>query len=260
MSNPSTLFSGRPFEAWCDMSHDGGGWTLIMKQDDASDALDYNAVQWETYLLLNEEDVSANDGPYGSDAKYESFNVTQASALRLEFTDPVYNLIWNERHDMDMGEMIAGNYHESMSCGGFCSDETYTDQSTCEAMGFCSDGISTEQSTCETAGNIWTSEVWTAGLCTGTALELFQGLELKIMFGYGTGYLTNMPDYTELMTIGNHEQFYGVNGALGILRFGIGSNSSYLYGWGPLDPTPTILHYGLLIYHRLIGLTRVIME
>ena len=64
------------FQAWCDMSHDGGVWTLIMKFDDASEELRYNGLQWETHLLLNENDVTPNDDPYGHMAPMPSMKRT----------------------------------------------------------------------------------------------------------------------------------------------------------------------------------------
>lgn len=223
------------FEAWCDMSHDGGGWTLILKADDASDALAYHAVQWESYLLLNESDVMPNDDPYGSDAKYESFNVTKGSALRLEFTDPEYNIMWDDRHDMDMGETIRGDYHETSTCGGTC----YVGHCQCYSS-------ATNATECASEGP---SAIWTDGLCTGTALELFTGPQVLILgvlfeeynYAHPSQNLLEMPDYTELMIIGMEQEFYGVNGistgltTYGSLRFGVGSSSTYYQGhpWTP---------------------------
>ena len=49
-----------PFEAACDMTTDGGGWTLVMKLT-SGDMLGFDALQWTAPDLLNETDVQPND-------------------------------------------------------------------------------------------------------------------------------------------------------------------------------------------------------
>ncbi len=59
------------YEAMCDMTSGGGGWTLILKTDQGSTAFEYSAAYWsDDTTLLNETDVSLTIG----DAKYQSMN------------------------------------------------------------------------------------------------------------------------------------------------------------------------------------------
>ncbi|MEC7983946.1 MAG: MopE-related protein [Myxococcota bacterium] len=57
------------FSAYCDMTTDGGGWTLGM-QFSSSSNLTFNSPYWTNQTLLNESLLSPSDGV---DAKYQSF-------------------------------------------------------------------------------------------------------------------------------------------------------------------------------------------
>lgn len=66
-----------PFETYCDMTTDGGGWTLVMKA--VLDNYNYNDDVWTTTVLDNETDL---DLTLAGTAKYESFNTVPFTELR----------------------------------------------------------------------------------------------------------------------------------------------------------------------------------
>lgn len=68
-----------PFDAVCDMSRDGGGWTLLLKAN--SDVLlTYTATAWTDDVLLNATDLTTQPG----NAKYAAFVSLPVQTLRGE--------------------------------------------------------------------------------------------------------------------------------------------------------------------------------
>jgi hypothetical protein len=68
-----------PFRAYCDMTRDGGGWTLLLKASgDAT--LGYSAPAWTSAALLHPDDVTLGLG----NAKYQSFLSLPVTTLRGE--------------------------------------------------------------------------------------------------------------------------------------------------------------------------------
>jgi hypothetical protein len=77
-----------PFDVVCDMSRDGGGWTLLLKAT-GDTVLSYAAPAWTNDVLLNEADLTTQPG----NAKYASFVSLPVQTLRGEldgyrFTHP----------------------------------------------------------------------------------------------------------------------------------------------------------------------------
>ena len=69
-------------EAYCDMTHDGGGWTLVMKAVGSDDSLAYDQIYWESTALLNPNDLIPNEDQTGSSSKYDAYNRTLGTTLR----------------------------------------------------------------------------------------------------------------------------------------------------------------------------------
>ncbi|MCO4773092.1 MAG: proprotein convertase P-domain-containing protein, partial [Deltaproteobacteria bacterium] len=69
---------GGAYEAWCDMTTDGGGWTLILKAAGDS-TFGYTDALWENTTLLNEDSL---DDDASQNAKYESFVDVPALEVR----------------------------------------------------------------------------------------------------------------------------------------------------------------------------------
>jgi hypothetical protein len=76
--DPDGSGAGAPFDVYCDMVTDGGGWTLILKTLANSDVFKYQATYWSTTALLNETTPSIDSG----DAKYQPYNVMPFSYIR----------------------------------------------------------------------------------------------------------------------------------------------------------------------------------
>lgn len=77
-----------PFSAVCDMTHDGGGWTLLLKAS-GDPALGYDASAWTDDRLLNPEDLTLQPG----NAKYQSFLSLRVTTLRGELDGFVYTQV-----------------------------------------------------------------------------------------------------------------------------------------------------------------------
>ena len=74
--------SGTPYQTYCDMESDGGGWTLVMKVDTSNPAeMRFSGALWTTDALLNEDDFAFTPGV----AKLESFNDVPFQTLRACF-------------------------------------------------------------------------------------------------------------------------------------------------------------------------------
>jgi hypothetical protein len=117
------------FQISCDMTTDGGGWTLAMKLDDSSDVFEYDAVYWENPDLLNPSDNLPNASVAGTNAKFESFNSVGGDTLRLEFINPAWNIHYYDLLGMTPltlfrgpEDMVAGS--EADACHGPLLDAT----------------------------------------------------------------------------------------------------------------------------------------
>ena len=75
------------FPAFCDMTHSGGGWTLVMKALAANFA--YDDVLWENASLLNEADFDFASP--GKKSKYAAFLSVGFGELRSSYPDDLAN-------------------------------------------------------------------------------------------------------------------------------------------------------------------------
>ena len=71
--------SAAPFQAWCDLGGDGGGWTLALKLDGADPKADYDAPLWTDSVAINPGSAALD----AATAKLPSFWTLPLQQLRV---------------------------------------------------------------------------------------------------------------------------------------------------------------------------------
>jgi hypothetical protein len=117
-----TPYGPEVFEAWCDMSFEGGGWTLLLRFDDDTEDLHYNDALWETQTLLNETALSPNTDIDGEAAKFSAYNWVVGDSLRLEFIEPVYNIYYDNLDARTPLEFFSGDGEAIVDTSAGCGD------------------------------------------------------------------------------------------------------------------------------------------
>jgi len=86
--DPDGLGLESDFKVYCDMTTDGGGWTLLMKATRGT-TFNYNSNYWTTSNTLNEGEINRNDG----DAKFRTFNELAITDIMARWPD-AGDIIW----------------------------------------------------------------------------------------------------------------------------------------------------------------------
>ncbi len=95
--DPDGAGANTPFQVYCDMTYDGGGWTMLMKATTGT-TFQYNATYWTTNNTLNPTDITRNN----ADAKYRSFNESPVTDIMARWPDAgdirwLHNNAWTAR-------------------------------------------------------------------------------------------------------------------------------------------------------------------
>jgi hypothetical protein len=77
--DPDGAGPGQPFKAYCDMSTDGGGWTLAIRFAPAMSQFHFYSTHWTTVSLVNE---GVLDPSAPSDGKFPAFNALTGGEIR----------------------------------------------------------------------------------------------------------------------------------------------------------------------------------
>lgn len=75
-----------PFPAWCDMTTDGGGWTLAMRFAPAMSQFNFYSMHWTNQSLVNEGVLDPTDA---SDGKFPVYDVIPGDAIRGCLRNPM---------------------------------------------------------------------------------------------------------------------------------------------------------------------------
>jgi hypothetical protein len=81
--DPDGAGSGSAFQAYCDMTTNGGGWTLVMKANGNNTTFTYGAAAWTDTTTYN----SGSPGFDTTEAKLLSFNTLPFSSMMVGMTD-----------------------------------------------------------------------------------------------------------------------------------------------------------------------------
>jgi hypothetical protein len=77
--DPDGAGGSAPYQVYCDMTTDGGGWTLAMKMDGSQSTFEYAATYWTTTNTLNPGSPDFNT----TQAKLQSYNNLAFTQIRL---------------------------------------------------------------------------------------------------------------------------------------------------------------------------------
>jgi len=109
------------FSVYCDMTYDGGGWTMMMKATRGT-TFNYNSSYWTTSNTLNESATNINDG----DAKFRSFNEYPVKDLAARWPDIASNRYWLQNSINGGTAVVLPTFFSSGNLKFFGDAKTYS--------------------------------------------------------------------------------------------------------------------------------------
>ncbi|MEZ4409600.1 MAG: fibrinogen-like YCDxxxxGGGW domain-containing protein [Polyangiales bacterium] len=86
-TRPSGVYTlstaGQQWSAYCDMTNDGGGWTLVLKANGAATTFNYDAALWTNTATLNPTSTALDT----TEAKFTGFSTLAFTNVRMVFRE-----------------------------------------------------------------------------------------------------------------------------------------------------------------------------
>ncbi len=136
----------QPFMAFCDMSNDGGGWTLVANVDDINDPYfgGFNATARETAATRNESEIPTFSKDVIVSTKYTSWSTVPATDLRIVYKNDSKYFLCEGMSTVDTLDKLFSIVPANGQCAVTCSsvsEDRFAQGATSTPMGLnCSDG------------------------------------------------------------------------------------------------------------------------
>ncbi len=106
---------GAPFNVWCDMTTEGGGWTMLLKADGRKSTFTYDSGHWTSTTPLNPDKPEMD----GVEAKLASYSTVPFTKVLLRFEYPIGSGTWRNLSFNHTGQsmyaIMSGNTYIALN-------------------------------------------------------------------------------------------------------------------------------------------------